>query len=309
MTGVLRNDLNYEGLIFTDALEMKGVAKYFPGGVISVEALIAGNDMLCLPEDVGKAIDAIKSAISENRLSWDDVNEKVKKVLKAKYQLGLNQLKPIETTNLLRDLNAKTDAIRMKVAKETITVLKQGTGNASLPLKKNYKIAYIAIGDSDVNGFGKELAENYKTDAYQLSWKDGDDKADEIFEKVIDKYDAVVMGIHNFSNRPANNYGITNSSLSLWRRLNKANSITLVFGNVLAAANYCAANALIACHQDDNVTRQVAADLLKGKNSASGTLPVRVCSFTAGFGINVAAVEKTNPAMKKYGWRRLLILS
>ncbi|HEX6171787.1 MAG TPA: glycoside hydrolase family 3 N-terminal domain-containing protein, partial [Chitinophagaceae bacterium] len=79
VTGVLRNDLNYEGLIFTDALEMKGVAKYFPGGVISVEALIAGNDMLCLPEDVGKAIDAIKSAISENRLSWDDVNEKVRK--------------------------------------------------------------------------------------------------------------------------------------------------------------------------------------------------------------------------------------
>ena len=49
---LLRNDLGYNGLTFTDALEMKGVAKYFPGGAISVEALIAGNDMLCLPEDV-----------------------------------------------------------------------------------------------------------------------------------------------------------------------------------------------------------------------------------------------------------------
>jgi len=299
VTGVLRDDIGFTGLTFTDALEMKGVAKYFPGGVISVEALIAGNDMLCLPEDVGKAIDAIKSAISENRLTWDDVNEKVKKVLKAKYQLGLNQLKPIETTNLLRDLNAKADALRLKVAKETITVLKQGTGNSSLPLKKNYKVAYIEIGDSDINSFGREISETYKTDTYLFSWKDGDDKADEIFEKVIDKYDAVVIGIHNFSNRPANNYGITNSSLSLWRRLNKANSITLVFGNVLAAANYCAANTLIACHQDDNITRQVAADLLKGKNSASGRLPVRVCNFTAGYGIDVAAVEETNPSMKK----------
>ena len=299
VTGVLRDDLHFSGLTFTDALEMKGVAKYFPGGVISVEALIAGNDMLCLPEDVGKAIDAIKIAIDEKRLSWDDIDAKVKKVLKAKYHLGLNQLKPIETTNLLRDLNAKTDAIRMKVAKETITVLKQGTGNSSLPLKKSHKVAYIAIGDSEVNSFGKELAANYKTDSYFLSWKDGDDKADDIFEKVIGKYDAVVMGIHNFSNRPANNYGITNTSLSLWRRLNKANSITLVFGNVLAAANYCNANALIACHQDDNITRQVAADLLKGKNSASGKLPVRVCNFTAGYGIDVAAVEKTEPSMKK----------
>jgi hypothetical protein len=58
---------------------MKGVAKYFPGGVISVEALIAGNDMLCLPEDVGKAIDAIKAAVDSNRLTWDDINVKVKK--------------------------------------------------------------------------------------------------------------------------------------------------------------------------------------------------------------------------------------
>jgi len=299
VTGVLRNDIGFSGLTFTDALEMKGVAKYFPGGVISVEALIAGNDMLCLPEDVGKAIDAIKNAISQNRLSWDEVDAKVKKVLRSKYQLGLNQLKPIETTNLLPDLNSKTDAIRLKVAKETITVLKQGAGNASLPLKKNYKIAYVAIGDSDMNSFGRSLVENYKTDSYYFSWKDGDDKADEIFEKVIDKYDAVVIGVHNFSNRPANNYGISKSSLSLWRRLNKANSITLVFGNVLAAVSFCNANALIACHQDDNITRQVAANLLKGKVNASGKLPVRVCNFSAGYGIDVAAVEKPGPLEKR----------
>jgi len=299
VTGVLRNDIGFNGLTFTDALEMKGVAKYFPGGVISVEALIAGNDMLCLPEDVEKAIDAIKTAISENKLSWNEIHEKVKKVLKAKYQLGLNQLKPIETTDLLRDLNAKTDAIRVKVAKETITILKQGTGKASLPLKKNSKIAYVGIGDSDINNFGKELNAAYGADTYTLSWKDGDNKADEIFEKVLDKYDAVVIGVHNFSNRPANNYGITNSSISLWRRLNKSNSVTLLFGNVLAAANFCNANALIACHQDDNITRQVAADFLKGKINATGKLPVRVCNYPAGFGIEIAAVEKPGPLERR----------
>ncbi|HET6722807.1 MAG TPA: glycoside hydrolase family 3 N-terminal domain-containing protein, partial [Chitinophagaceae bacterium] len=160
VTGVLRDDIGFTGLTFTDALEMKGVAKYFPGGVISVEALIAGNDMLCLPEDVGKAIDAIKKAIDENKLSWAAIDEKVRKVLKAKYQLGLNQLKPIETTNLLRDLNAKTDAIGLKVAKETITVLKQASGNGLVPLKKNNNIAYIAIGDSGINSLARALSES-----------------------------------------------------------------------------------------------------------------------------------------------------
>src|SRR5574339_395057 len=124
VTGVLRNELGFEGLAFTDALEMKGVAKYFPGGVIAVEALIAGNDMLCLPASVAATIEAVKKAIDENRLTWDEVDAKVKKVLMAKYKLGLNQWKPIDTTNLIRDLNAKTDEIRYRTARQTITLVK-----------------------------------------------------------------------------------------------------------------------------------------------------------------------------------------
>ena len=84
VTDLLKEKLNYNGLTFTDALEMKGVAKYFPGGTIAVEALIAGNDMLCLPESVPETIDAVKEAIKEKRLSWDEINDKVKKVLLAK---------------------------------------------------------------------------------------------------------------------------------------------------------------------------------------------------------------------------------
>src|SRR5258705_2036735 len=124
VTGLLRDKLHYDGLSFTDALEMKGVAKYFPGGTISVQALIAGNDMLCLPESVPGAIDAIKKAIEDKRLSWDDIYVRVKKVLAAKYKLGLNQWKLIDTTNLVRDLNAKTDEIRYRVARQTITLVR-----------------------------------------------------------------------------------------------------------------------------------------------------------------------------------------
>jgi beta-N-acetylhexosaminidase len=141
VTNLLRKDLGYDGLTFTDALEMKGVAKYFPGGTIAVEALVAGNDMLCLPEDVGMAIEETKKAIKNKRLSWDDINAKVKKVLLAKYQLGLNQTQSVSLNNLLNDLNSKTDVIRYEVAKETITVLSQAgmkpsqNEYAEIPLK------------------------------------------------------------------------------------------------------------------------------------------------------------------------------
>src|SRR5438552_1913120 len=73
VTGLLRNELGYQGLTFTDALNMQGVAKYFPGGEIAVESVIAGNDMLCLPADVPGSIQSIKDAITNNKLTWDDI--------------------------------------------------------------------------------------------------------------------------------------------------------------------------------------------------------------------------------------------
>ena len=75
----MRNELGFKGLSFTDALEMKGITKYFPSGEASVAALIAGNDMLCLPEDIPGTIAAIRLAIDNGRLSWESIDARVKK--------------------------------------------------------------------------------------------------------------------------------------------------------------------------------------------------------------------------------------
>ncbi|HMK24672.1 MAG TPA: glycoside hydrolase family 3 N-terminal domain-containing protein [Chitinophagaceae bacterium] len=300
VTDLLRKDMGYNGLTFTDALEMKGVAKYFPGGTISVEALIAGNDMLCLPASVPETIEAVKKAIAENRLSWDDINSKVRKVLMAKYSLGLNQWKPIDTVNLLNDLNAKTDAIRYEVAQKTITVLAKASRTASrndyadIPLKKGQKIAYIGIGTSKLNAFGRRLQDDLDADVFLFSYKDSSDKAAEILKAVPKdgKYDAIVVGIHDFSNRPAGNYNISPAAIDLWKKLNFIKTVTMVFGNVLATENFCNAWTLAACYQDDDITQHAAADLLQGKINAVGKLPVRVCNFKSGDGI---AKERTAP--------------
>jgi beta-glucosidase-like glycosyl hydrolase/CubicO group peptidase (beta-lactamase class C family) len=302
VTDLLRNSLHYNGLTFTDALEMKGVAKYFPQGTIAVEAIIAGNDMLCLPASVGESIDAIKKAIADKRITWEDINSKVKKVLAAKFQLGLNQWTPVETNNLLNELNAKADAIRMEVAQKAITLLARAANTASrndyadIPLKKGQKIAYIGIGSSTLNDFGKRMRDDFNADVFTFSYKDSAEKAAEILKAVPKdgKYDAIVVGIHDFSNRPANNYGISPAAVDLWKKLNFIKTITLVFGNVLAAKNFCDAWTLVACHQDDEITQQAAADYLQGKLAATGTLPVRVCRFNAGDGIVKAKGESVH---------------
>jgi beta-glucosidase-like glycosyl hydrolase/CubicO group peptidase (beta-lactamase class C family) len=293
VTGLLRDSMGYNGLTFTDALEMKGVAKYFPGGTISVEALIAGNDMLCLPASVPETIDAVKKAIADNGLSWDDINAKVRKVLMAKYSLGLNQWKPIDTVNLLNDLNAKTDAICAEVARKTLTILTKASRTASrndyadIPLKGK-KIAYVAIGDAGKpNWLSKRMQEDYNADLYYFSYNDSSDKAAAILRAIPKdgKYDAIVVGIHDFSNRPANNYGITPAAIDLWKNLNFIKTVTLVFGNPLATKDFCDSWTLVDCYQDDWITEDAAADLLEGKIEATGRLPIRVCNFKSGDGI------------------------
>lgn len=284
ITGLLRNRLGYNGLVFTDALEMKGVTKYYPGAEASVQALIAGNDMLCLPEDVGATIEGVKQAIADNRLTWNTIYEKLRKVLQAKYEHGLAHWQPVDTTNLLQDLNAATDPICTEVASNTITLVKSVTG--SMPEFTGKKIAYVGFGLTDTNIIAQELHKDLQADVYLFSYKDQAEKAETILQKIISgNYDAILAGIHNFGLRPANNYGISNEALQLWTKLQAFNSTTLVFGNVIATSNFCTAKNLLACYQDDDITQRIAAAIVKGDLLPKGTLPVSVCDWKFGTGI------------------------
>lgn len=306
VTDLLRNSLHYNGLTFTDALEMKGVTKYFPNGAISAEALIAGNDMLCLPASVPESIEAIKKAIAGRKITWEEINAKVRKVLAAKYKLGLTQTQQVDTNNLLAQLNAQTDAIRAEVARHSITLLKQAGGRnapkeaAALPLQSKMKIAYVGIGSAELNGFGKRMHDDLDANTFLFGYTDGPEKAAAIAKEVMKdgKYDAVVIGIHNYALKPADNFGLSASALSLYKELNNPRAITLVFGNVLATKNFCNASSLVACYQDDAITQQVAADFVEGKFPAQGKLPVSVCQFKYGDGIAQAKVPPTREQLK-----------
>ena len=297
VTGLLKDELGYKGLVFTDALEMKGVAKYFPGGMIAVESLIAGNDMLCLPENVEETIHLVKKAIKKKKLKWATINAKVKKVLLAKYNLGLNQWQPIDTSNLLEDLNAKTNEIRYGVAKNTLTVLRNESN--AFPVSGKRKIAYVGIGVSELNAFGKSLKEDLDADTYFFSYSDSL-KANEIIDAVKKGgYESVVIGIHGYNLRPANNYNISQTAVNLYKELQSFNAATFVFGNVLAISNFCDAKNLIACYQDDDITQQAAADLLESKIVSMGKLPVSVCAFKFGDGIIHGGIKPAKAAVSK----------
>ena len=294
VTDLLKRKLGYNGLTFTDALEMKGVAKYWPGGEAAAEALIAGNDILCLPESVPDAIAAINKAIDDKKITWQEIDDKVKKVLNAKYHLGLSRWKLVDTTNLLRDLNARTDEIRYRVARQTITLVK----NKITKYLATPKIAYVAIGLSSPTPFGKALQSRRGTETFNFSYADNAAKAQSILEKIRSgNYDEVVVSVSGYSLRPANNYGITPESIDFFNQLQQFNTKNFVFGNVLAIKNFFAAPHLVACYQDDDITQYTAADLYNGEITAKGYLPVSIGEFKYGYS---AFVPRPNLASNNF---------
>lgn len=297
VTGVLRDKLDYNGLSFTDALEMKGVSKYFPAGEAAVQALIAGNDMLCLPEDVPAAIAAIETAIKKKRLKQKDIDSKVKKVLLAKYHLGLNHPQFVDTANLLADLNEKVDAIKAQVARNTITVVNNDT--RLLPIMNTRHVAYVGIG-ADSTAFGNRLKKELNADAYYLSYQDPSDKASQILDAVrSNKYNKIIVGIHNYALKPANNYGISATAINLWDSLQSPSTANFVFGNVYAAKNFLDAPTLVAMYQDDEITQNVAVDFIEGKLASNGKLPVTIDSTSFGTGV---AIKRFIPTGVSPAW-------
>lgn len=121
---LLSMEFGFDGLIFTDALNMKGVSAFKSQEHTDVMAIQAGADVILMSEDVSGGIAAIKKAIENGKLTLEQLNFKVRKILQAKYWMGLSQLKPIPPGNLEDDLNSnEIENIRFLTAEKSITLL------------------------------------------------------------------------------------------------------------------------------------------------------------------------------------------
>ena len=302
VTELLRDELGYQGLTFTDALEMQGVRKFFPDGAASVESIIAGNDMLCLPGDVPLAITKIKEAIANGKISWADIEIHCRKVLKAKYDYGLSNLKPINTQNLTSDLNRDVSSMRKLIAENALTVLKK-TDNVFFPLpapkdSKKKETLYVSIGASSDNAFANRMRADYNADVTWFDYKKDAAEITTLVARAKKDFKHVVIGVHGYARSPANNFGISKNAIDLVTQLQqKTKAITFVFGNVYAVKNWCGAKNLVACYEDDSIIHNTAIDLLQGKIAAQGKLPVTVCEqFKFGTGITFKAPNPVKAA-------------
>ena len=269
VNGLLKKELGFKGISVTDAMDMKAIANYFPQGEANVQAILAGNDMLCLPGDLGQSIKKIRAAIKEKRLKRSDINARVKKILTAKYKHGLDLPQQIDTTNIIADLNQSVGTINAAMAQQSITFLRA----TNSPILNN-KTAYLAINAKSTNTLTNSIASNYGVKVFYTSGKDAGELA--FINDSLKAYDQVIVGLHGYNRRPANHFDLPAAALQFLNEKGHEDWMHLIFGNPYAVGDFKTINNILFAFEDTKYSHAAVQKWLEGKLQAGGTLPVTI---------------------------------
>jgi beta-N-acetylhexosaminidase len=275
VTDLLKYKLGFLGLIFTDGLNMKGAANYSSSSEINLAAILAGNDILLIPHDIPETINLFKTSIQTGVLSYERIDESVRKILLAKYKVGLHTYKPIELLNLEKDINTPEDEVlHRELVKNSMTLIKNKKKLLPISdLKKLHKIAYVALGEASHDPFFKELQK------YSEIFKVEKDNLNEIIDTLED-FDLVIVGFHKSNAHPWKPYQFSNKE-SVWlHEISRKNKTILsVFASPYSLLNIKSFNnleSILVAYQNSVIAQKIAAQTIFGAIDAKGVLPVSI---------------------------------
>jgi beta-N-acetylhexosaminidase len=296
VTGLLKDTLGFKGLVFTDALNMKGVSKFYKPGEVDVKALIAGNDVLLFPEDVLTGIKEIKAAIERGEITQEEIDQRCMKILLVKQWTGLDHYQKVKMKDLYTELNTvQAELLNRKLTEASLTLIKNDSEIIPLQQLDSLKIASLSLGYKEINAFQKTL-ENYSPITHFGIDKDA---KPETFDSTLIKlkeYNLVIVHLNNTNNKPDKNFGITPKVKAMLTSLMKENRVIL---NISATPYILAkldsleyAKGIVMSYEDNDYSQTYAAQLIFGGVAATGKLPVTASSlFPLGTGFQTKAIR------------------
>lgn len=296
--GLLRDELGFKGLIVTDAMNMKGVTKFFKTGEADAKALEAGNDVAEFVTDVEATIRETKNYISQKKLTSEEIGLKCRKILALKYWSGLSKKEEIKKENINRELSPLTSrALIRDLYANALTVLKNNKNLIPVKNLQSIKIATIAVNRNDLSVFQKTISKYFPADNYFIN--PADTAATNKLLKKISKYDLVITGVSGLDQRPNMDFGITPELIDFINRLVVYNnSVIAWFGNPYGIDRIKAlqqSEALVLAYQENDFTEDLSAQLIFGGIGAKGKLPVTINnSFPFDYGITTEGNIRLN---------------
>ena len=292
VTNLLKDTLDFNGLVVTDAMDMKGVTRGNEPGVVDRDALLAGNDVLELTENVPKALAEIRKAVDEGLISQEEIDDRCRKMLAVKRWVGLHEYRPVPVANIVTEMNTPTgELLQRRLMQGALTVLRNE--NDLLPLQRldTLRIASVSLGVTKPTAFQDMLSLYTGVKHFTLAKQVTADHVQQLKDQLKD-YDLIIGGVHDDSKYPRNSVKFSAALKSYIKELaSQDNAIMAIFKNPYALAKLPGieqADGLIVAYQDNQLAEELAAQLIFGGVSASGRLPVSVGkTFELGAGLDV----------------------
>ena len=290
VTNILKNELQFEGLIFTDALNMKGASNFKKPGDIDLEAFLAGNDVLLFAENVPVAIKKFNEAKKDGRLTEERLAYSVKKILAYKYKANLHNYQPIALENLYNDLNAvEFEALNYQLYENAVTVIKNDTKSIPVAQLDKEKIAYVKLGNDSSDVFLTQL-KNY-ANVTEITSKN----LDSVLVELQD-YTKVIIGYHK-SDGAWRNHNLTFRELLWINQIGKQNDVILTFFtkpySLLTIKNFESIETIIVGYQNNAISQTVVPQIIFGAIGSKGKLPVSIEEhFKVNEGIETLAIQR-----------------
>ncbi|WP_239691523.1 glycoside hydrolase family 3 N-terminal domain-containing protein [Hymenobacter lapidarius] len=306
VTDLLRDKMGFKGLIFTDAMNMKGVISMYPPGEADVRALMAGNDILEFSKNVPLAIQMVRAAVDSGRISQQEIDVHCRRVLALKQWAGLHRYRPIETKNLIPDLNQPhAQYLSHRLTELSMTLLRNQKNLLPLQRLDTLRIATLVIGGTarDTTDFQKTVADYAPAAHFRVAATPTLDELTKLRES-LKPYNVVLVALQGLGRLPATSFGITPETNLLLRELvsQKQQVVLSVFGSAYAVArvrDLDRAGAVVLAYQESKDAQSLAAQVIFGGSAASGKLPVTVSDrYPRGFGLRTpgnARLRYANP--------------
>lgn len=285
VTDLLIQKMDFKGLIITDALNMKGAANFVKPGRLELEAFLAGNDVLLFSENAVAAIDTLFNAYNRNEFDNIRLDASVRKILKAKYWVGLHHFKPIRTEHLYTDLNTAEDVLLHRALVDQSITLIQNEG--IYPIQNlEQKIGYLSLGNANGNIFYETLrkyAPVQKIDTAQL--------------ESLDSFDLIIIGYHKSNDHPWKNFQLSVKELELIHKISKEHAVILsVFASpysLLKIEDFSQLEGIVIGYQNSDLAQELTAQKIFGALPTNGTLPVSLKDeFPYGMGLQTSSLGR-----------------
>ena len=283
--GILQKEFGFKGMIFTDALEMKGVSN---NQNVCAQALIAGNDMVLAPRNLKRELDAVVVAVKNGQLTEEEITERCRKVLTFKYALGLHKPQFIQMSGLEQRLKRpEAEQLLERLEKASVTIV--GNEGGILPMAVDLKnTAVLQIGKSSQGAlFHQQLKKYMGADRIVAN----PDSVASLTKRLM-KYDRVIVTI--YTEKYAAYQGMLNS---LAAKKPVAYVYLTSLKNVYKKGNaWKKAAAVVLGHSDLENVQRFVADVMVGREKATGKISVEVKDYRMpGEGVDLEQTKEYRP--------------